>query len=80
MSKIAQKPKTADFNVRILPDLKAEAERVYAYYGLTLHAPYTDPEAIKALKEAEQLKKDVNAKSFRTMESLIADLESEDDD
>jgi addiction module RelB/DinJ family antitoxin len=102
MPKIAQKPKTASFNVRMLPEMKAEAERVYAFHGLTLHeavtvfikhsciaggfpfdlrgAPYTDPEAKEALKEAEQLKKDKNAKSFKTMEALIADLESDDDD
>ena len=42
-------------------------------------APYTDPESIEALIEAELLKKDKNAKSFKTIEALIADLESDDD-
>jgi len=86
----------------MLPEVKAEAERIYEYHGLTLHeavsvfikhscnvggfpfdlrgAKHTDREAMEALREAEQLKKDENAKSFRTMEALIADLESDDDD
>jgi len=69
MPKIARKPKTASLNIRMLPELKAEAERVY-----------TDSEAIEALREAELLKKDKTAKSFKTMEALIADLESDEDD
>lgn len=102
MPKIAQRPKTASLNIRMLPEVKAEAERIYGFHGLTLHeaiavfikhscnvggfpfdlrgAPHTDPEAMEALMEAEQLKKDRNAKSFKTMEALIADLESDDDD
>ena len=102
MPKIAQRPKTASLNIRMLPEVKAEAERIYEYHGLTLHeavsvfikhscnvggfpfdlrgAKHTDREAMEALREAEQLKKDENAKSFRTMEALIADLESDDDD
>jgi DNA-damage-inducible protein J len=101
MPKIKQRPKTASLNVRMLPEMKAEAERVYGYYGLSLHeavtvfikqscnvggfpfdlrgAQYTDPESMEAFKEAEQLKRDKNAKSFKTMEALIADLESDDD-
>lgn len=102
MPKIAQRSKTASLNVRMLPEMKAEAERIYGFHGLTLHeavtvfikhscnvggfpfdlrgAPYADPEAMEALKAAEALKKDKNAKSFKTMEALIADLESDDDD
>ena len=102
MPELASAEKTATINVRMLPELKAEAERVFDYHGLTLpeaitvfvkhscyaggfpfelkHAPYTDPESMEALREAELLKKDKNAKSFKTMEALIADLESDDDD
>ena len=102
MPKIAQRPKTASINIRMLPEVKAEAERVYGFHGLTLHeaitvfvkhscyaggfpfelrgAPYTDSDSMEALREAERLKKDKNAKSFKTMEALIADLESDDDD
>jgi DNA-damage-inducible protein J len=38
--KIANNPKTANINVRMLPEVKAEAERVFGYHGLTL------PEAV----------------------------------
>ncbi|MCL1903608.1 MAG: type II toxin-antitoxin system RelB/DinJ family antitoxin [Oscillospiraceae bacterium] len=40
MSRIAHTQKTSDVNIRILPELKAEAERVFGYHGLTL------PEAV----------------------------------
>ena len=40
LPKIATSPKTASLNVRLLPDVKAEAERVFSYHGLTL------PEAV----------------------------------
>jgi DNA-damage-inducible protein J len=40
MPKIATNPKTANINVRMLPEVKAEAERVFGYHGLTL------PEAV----------------------------------
>jgi len=94
--------KTASINVNLLPEVKAEAERVFGYHGLTLPeavnvfinhachaggfpfslngAPYTDPESLEALAEAIQLRDDPNAKTFRTMEALIADLESDEDD
>jgi len=38
------------------------------------------PEALEALEEAKQLRNNPNAKSFSTMEELIADLESDDDE
>ena len=40
MPRIATNPKTASINVRLLPEVKAEAERVFSYHGLTL------PEAV----------------------------------
>jgi len=40
MPKIASNPKTASINIRVLPEKKAEAERVFSYHGLTL------PEAV----------------------------------
>jgi len=40
MPKIASNPKTANVNIRLLPEMKAEAERVFSYHGLTL------PEAV----------------------------------
>ncbi|MCL2699243.1 MAG: type II toxin-antitoxin system RelB/DinJ family antitoxin [Defluviitaleaceae bacterium] len=102
MPKIAHSPKTANINIRMLPEVKEEAERVFKYHGLTLpeaitvfvthachaggfpfelkRAPYTDSVSLAALAEAVQLENDPNAKTFKTMEDLIADLESDDDD
>jgi len=102
MPRISNSPKTANVNVRMQPDMKQEAERIYSFHGLTLPeaitvfikhschaggfpfelkgAPYADPEAMEALREAIELENDPNAKSFNTMEDLIADLESDDDD
>ena len=36
MPKIATSPKTASVNVRMYPELKAEAESVFAFHGLSL--------------------------------------------
>jgi addiction module RelB/DinJ family antitoxin len=102
MPKLAQRPKTATFNVRMLPEMKAEAERIYGFHGFTLHeavkvfikhscyaggfpfdlrgAPHTDFEAMEALREAIALENDPNAKTFDTVEELLADLRSDDDD
>ena len=102
MPKISSNPKTANINVRLLPKVKEEAERIFMYHGLTLpeaitvfiyhachsggfpfdlkDAPYTDPESMAALQEAIQLTNDPNAKIFKTIEDLIADLESDEDD
>lgn len=41
---------------------------------------YNSPETIAAREEAKRLMKNPNAKKFKTMESLIADLESNEDD
>jgi DNA-damage-inducible protein J len=38
--KIANSPKTTSVNVRLMPEIKAEAERIFGYHGLTL------PEAV----------------------------------
>lgn len=37
MPKIASEPKTASISIHMLPEVKAEAERVFNYHGLTLH-------------------------------------------
>jgi len=44
------------------------------------YAPYTNSESIKAFREAIELENDPNAKSFNTMQDLITDLESDDND
>ena len=102
MPKIANNPKTSSINVRILPEMKMEAERIFNYHGLTLPeavtvfishachvggfpfdlrgAPYTDFESMEALREAKRLINDPNAKTFSTMEALVADLENDEDD
>jgi addiction module RelB/DinJ family antitoxin len=102
MPKTAYKPKTASINVRMLPEMKQEAERIYDFHGLTLHeaitvfikhschaggfpfelkpAPYTDPEAMEALREAIELENNPEAKTFDTVEELLADLKSDDDE
>ena len=36
MPKISGSPKTASVNIRLRPDVKAEAERVFEYHGLSL--------------------------------------------
>jgi len=41
---------------------------------------YSDPESIQAFMEALQLENDPTAKSFSSIEELLADLESDDDD
>lgn len=102
MPKIATSPKSAYVNVRMLPEIKAEAERVFDFHGLTLQeaitvfikhachaggfpfdlkrAPYTDPESLEALREAIELENDPNAKTFDTVEELLADLRNDSDD
>ena len=95
------KTKTASINVRLYPELKQEAESVFAYHGLSLPdaitvflnhackvggfpfelkgARWQDPVSLAALEEGKQLEKDPNAKAFRNMEDLIADLESDNE-
>ena len=102
MPKTTNSPKTANINVRLLPNIKKEAERIFNYHGLTLPeaitvfinhachsggfpfdlkgAPYTDPESMEALNEAKHLMNDQNAKTFKSMEELIADLDDDGDD
>ena len=102
MPKTSYTPKTASINVRLLPSVKSEAERIFNYHGLTLPeaitvfinhachtggfpfdlkgAPYTDSESMEALREAKQLINDPNAKTFKSMDDLIADLESDESD
>ena len=41
---------------------------------------YGDSDSMKALYESIQLINDPNAKTFKTMEALIADLENDEDD
>ena len=102
MPKTANSPKMASISVSLLPEVKAEAERVFDYHGLTLPeavnvfikhacyaggfpfdlkgAPYSDPESMAALYESIQLMHDPNAKTFKSMDALIADLEDDEDD
>ena len=102
MPEIANNPKMDSINVRLLPELKAEAEKVFDYHGFTLpeavtvfinhacdaggfpfdlkDAPYSDPESMAALYESIDLMNDPNAKTFKTMDALIADLEADEDD
>ena len=93
--------KTANINVRLYPEIKEEAERVFAFHGLSLpdaitvflnhachiggfpfelkNARWTDPVSVAAREECKHLENDPTAKGFRSMEDLIADLESDDD-
>ena len=95
------KTKTASINVRLYPELKQEAENIFAYHGLSLPdaitvflnhackaggfpfelkgARWQDPVSLAALEESKQFEKDPNAKGFRNMEDLIADLESDNE-
>ena len=41
MPKISNSPKTASINVRLLPEIKTEAERIFGYHGLTLSEAVT---------------------------------------
>ena len=96
------KTKTASINVRLYPELKTEAESVFAFHGLSLPdaitvflnhacrvggfpfelrgARWNDPISLAALEECKRLENDPNAKGFRNMAELIADLENDDDD
>jgi len=102
MPRTSTAPKTASVSIRMLPELKAEAERVFDHHGLTLadaitvfvkyacraggfpfelsRAPYTDPESLEALKEANELLNDPDARTFHTFEELFADLKGSDDE
>ena len=93
--------KTASINVRLYPEIKEEAERVFEHHGLSIAeavtvflnhachaggfpfelraAPYTDAVSLAAFREAEEIKSNPNAKGFRSMAELVADLESDDD-
>ena len=95
------KTKTASINVRLYPELKQEAENVFAYHGLSLPdaitvflnhackvggfpfdlkgARWQDPTSLAALEECKQLEKNSDAKSYRNMAELIADLENDDE-
>ena len=96
------KTKTANINVRLYPELKAEAESIFAFHGLSLpdaitvflnhachvggfpfelrRARWNDPASLAAFEECERLENDPNAKSFRNIVELVADLENDDDD
>jgi len=100
MTKVSSS-KTSNINIRLYPEIKEEAERIFSYHGLSVaeaitvflnhachvggfpfelkRAPYTDVESIQAFNEARQLENDPSAKTFYSMEDLVADLESEDD-
>ncbi|MCL2053734.1 MAG: type II toxin-antitoxin system RelB/DinJ family antitoxin [Oscillospiraceae bacterium] len=101
MSRATNNPKAVNINVRLLPDIKREAELIFSRHGLTLpeavmlfiheachfggipfdfKSSYTDIEAMDALNEAKRLMNDPNAKTFKSMEELISDLEDEEDD
>jgi DNA-damage-inducible protein J len=97
---VAAMPRTATLNMRIEPEVKANAEELFGSFGLTV----TDavnvflrqsimrggfpfeivrymPNAVTqaAIAEAERLLHDPQAKSFRNMDELRADLLSEGD-
>jgi DNA-damage-inducible protein J len=96
------KTKSASVNVRMYPELKAEAESVFAFHGLSLpdainvflnhachvggfpfnlrDARWNDPVSLAALEECKQMENDPNAKRFRNMDALIADLEDDSDE
>ena len=67
MSKIASNPKTVGINVRMLPEMKAQAD--FDLRG----APYTDPESMEALQEAIQLMNDPTARRFKSVDELFAE-------
>ena len=94
-------PRSAVMNIRIEPEVKAEAEELFGSFGLTVtdavnvflrqslmrggfpfeivrYKPNVVTQA--AIAEAEQLLHDPNAKSFKSMEELRADLLSDEDD
>ena len=93
--------RSAVLNLRIEPDVKADAEELFESFGLTVtdavnvflrqsimhggfpfeivrHRPNAVTQA--AIKEAEILMADSNAKTFSDMKALKADLMSDDDD
>ena len=93
--------RSAVMNLRIEPEIKADAEELFGSFGLTVtdavnvflrqslmhggfpfeivrHKPNTITQA--AIREAEQLLNDPNAKTFTSMEALRADLLSDEDD
>ena len=94
-------PRSAVMNLRIEPEIKAEAEELFASFGLTVtdavnvflrqsimrggfpfevvrYKPNTVTQA--AIKEAEILLHDPNARSFTSIDELRADLLSDEDD
>ena len=93
--------RSAVLNLRIEPDIKSDAEELFASFGLTVtdavnvflrqsiirggfpfeivrHKPNAVTQA--AIAEAEILLTNPNAKTFSDMESLKADLMSDEDD
>lgn len=93
--------RSAVLNLRIEPDVKAEAEELFASFGLTVtdavnvflrqsiiwggfpfeivrHKPNAVTQA--AIEEAVKLLYDNNAKTFTSMETLKADLMSDEDE
>jgi len=64
-------PKTARINVRMLPEVKAEAKSVFSY---------TDLESMEALREAIQLINDPHAKTYNSVKELFADCLGEESD
>jgi len=93
--------RSAVMNLRIEPEIKADAEELFGSFGLTVTDavnvflrqslmrggfPFEivryKPNAVTqaAIREAEQLLKDPNAKTFTDMETLRADLLSDEDD
>ena len=93
--------RSAVLNIRIEPDVKANAEELFSSFGLTVTDavnvflrqsimrggfPFeivrSKPNAttLAAIAEAEQIVNDANAKRFTSIDELIADLESDEDD
>jgi len=93
--------RSAVLNLRIEPDIKADAEELFGSFGLTVtdavnvflrqsimrggfpfeiirHMPNMITQA--AIAEAESLLANPNAETFSNMESLKADLMSDEDD
>jgi len=92
--------RTAVLNIRIEPEVKADAEDLFGSFGLTVTdavnvflrqslmrggfpfdvALYRPNAATRAaVAEAERLLRDPDAKSFKSMDELKADLLSDDD-
>ena len=71
---MTSKTKSANINIRLYPDIKQEAENIFAFD--LRGARWQDPVSLAALEESKQMETNPGEyKSYRNADELFADLD-----